>query len=225
MPRWASIPRVTTSVLRAMSEGMSGYRVLHGSDAHWRPSNQMGVLNTDLAKQLEVETLGARLWRLRPGQASTRHRHRDTAELYVVLESAGRMRVGDEALTLEPPERGLRGAGRGAPAVQRHRRRPAVAGGGRTARGGEHARDDRRGSGLDLSRRTQGDASGAGALDGRSGNDRRGSRLRTNHGCRVGRCGRPLVVARLVPRPRKEAVRPRPGRGLVGEGARGRRRE
>jgi len=84
-----------------MSEGMSGYRVLHGSDAHWRPSNQMGVLNTDLAKQLEVETLGARLWRLRPGQASTRHRHRDTAELYVVLESAGRMRVGDEALTLE----------------------------------------------------------------------------------------------------------------------------
>src|SRR5215217_6293185 len=102
MPRWASIPRVTTSVLRAMSEGMSGYRVLHGSDAHWRPSNQMGVLNTDLAKQLEVETLGARLWRLRPGQASTRHRHRDTAELYVVLEGAGRMRVGGEALTLEP---------------------------------------------------------------------------------------------------------------------------
>jgi len=85
-----------------MSEGMSGYRVLPASDAHWRPSNQMGVLNTDLAKQLEAETLGARLWRLRPGQASTRHRHRDTAELYVVLEGTGRMRVGDEALTLEP---------------------------------------------------------------------------------------------------------------------------
>ena len=81
---------------------MSGHRVLHASDAHWRPSNQMGVLNTDLAKQLEAQTLGARLWRLRPGQASTRHRHRGTAELYVVLEGTGRLRVADELLTLEP---------------------------------------------------------------------------------------------------------------------------
>jgi quercetin dioxygenase-like cupin family protein len=80
----------------------SGYQVLHASDAYWRPSNQMGVLNTDLAKQLEAETLGARLWRLAPGQASTRHRHRATAELYVVLEGTGRLRVADELLTLEP---------------------------------------------------------------------------------------------------------------------------
>jgi quercetin dioxygenase-like cupin family protein len=80
----------------------SGYQVLHACDAHWRPSNQMGVLNTDLAKQLEAETLGARLWRLAPGQASTRHRHRATAELYVVLEGTGRLRVADELLTLEP---------------------------------------------------------------------------------------------------------------------------
>jgi mannose-6-phosphate isomerase-like protein (cupin superfamily) len=61
----------------------------------------MGVLNTDLAKQLEAETLGARLWRLVPGQASTRHRHRRTAELYVVLEGTGRLRVEDDVLTLE----------------------------------------------------------------------------------------------------------------------------
>ena len=80
----------------------SGYQVLHASDAYWRPSNQMGVLNTDLAKQLEAETLGARLWRLQPGQASTRHRHRATTELYVVLEGTGRLRVADELLTLEP---------------------------------------------------------------------------------------------------------------------------
>jgi quercetin dioxygenase-like cupin family protein len=80
----------------------SGYQVLHSSDAYWRPSNQMGVLNTDLAKQLEAETLGARLWRLQPGQASTRHRHRATTELYVVLEGTGRLRVADEVLTLEP---------------------------------------------------------------------------------------------------------------------------
>jgi uncharacterized cupin superfamily protein len=81
---------------------MTGYRVLNASDAYWRPSNQMGVLNTDLAKQLAAETLGARLWRLQPGQASTRHRHRATTELYVVLEGTGRLRVADELLTLEP---------------------------------------------------------------------------------------------------------------------------
>ena len=51
------------------------YRALPAADAFWRPSNQMQVLNTDLAKQLEATDLGARLWRLAPGQASTRHRH------------------------------------------------------------------------------------------------------------------------------------------------------
>ncbi len=78
------------------------HTVLHARDAHWRPSNAMGVLNTDLAKQLGAAFLGARLWRVAPGQASTRHRHYREAELYVVLEGTGRMRVGDELLTLEP---------------------------------------------------------------------------------------------------------------------------
>jgi uncharacterized cupin superfamily protein len=80
----------------------AGFRVLDAGDAFWRPSNQMGVQNTDLAKQLEVATLGARLWRLVPGQASTRHRHFEQTELYVVLEGTGRIRVGDELLTLPP---------------------------------------------------------------------------------------------------------------------------
>ncbi len=78
------------------------YRVLPAADAFWRPSNQMGVLNTDLAKQLGAATLGARLWRLTPGQASTRHRHADQDELYVLLEGRGRVRVDDDLLTLEP---------------------------------------------------------------------------------------------------------------------------
>ncbi|MHB1568054.1 MAG: cupin domain-containing protein [Solirubrobacteraceae bacterium] len=78
------------------------YRVLSAADAFWRPSNQMGVLNTDLAKQLEASTLGARLWRLHPGQSSTRHRHRHTQELYLLLEGTGRIRVGEELHTLEP---------------------------------------------------------------------------------------------------------------------------
>ena len=62
----------------------------------------MGVLNTDVGRQLGAENLGMRLWRLRPGQASTKHRHRVTEELYLLLEGSGRMRVGDEVLTLEP---------------------------------------------------------------------------------------------------------------------------
>ncbi len=80
----------------------ASYRVLRGAQAFWRPSNQMGVLNCDLAKQLEATALGARLWRLKPGEASTGHRHRSTTELYVVLEGTGRLRVGDELLTLAP---------------------------------------------------------------------------------------------------------------------------
>jgi quercetin dioxygenase-like cupin family protein len=78
------------------------YRVLEAGEAFWRPSNQMKVENTDLAKQLEAQTLGARLWRLHPGQASTWHRHQAEYELYLVLEGKGRMRLGDESLALEP---------------------------------------------------------------------------------------------------------------------------
>lgn len=79
-----------------------GCRSLPAGDAHWRPSNQMGVLNTDLAAQLGAQQLGARLWRLAPGQASTRHRHRTQEELYVLLEGTGRMRIGPELFTLSP---------------------------------------------------------------------------------------------------------------------------
>jgi uncharacterized cupin superfamily protein len=79
-----------------------GYTVLRAEDQFWRPSNQMGVLNTDLARQLSAESLGARLWRLTPGQASTRHRHLTQHELYVVLEGEGRIRIDGELLGLSP---------------------------------------------------------------------------------------------------------------------------
>ncbi len=76
-------------------------RLLRASDAHWRESNQMRVLNTDLAKQLGATHLGARLWRLHPGQASTRHRHAEQEELYVLLEGRGRVRVEGELYELQ----------------------------------------------------------------------------------------------------------------------------
>jgi uncharacterized cupin superfamily protein len=78
------------------------YRKLSASEAFWRPSNQMGIENTDLGRQLESTQLGARLWRLKPGQASTRHRHFDQEELYLLLEGEGRIRVDDDLLTLGP---------------------------------------------------------------------------------------------------------------------------
>jgi len=81
----------------------TGYRLLRAGEAFWRPSNSMGIPNTDLAKQLEARTLGARLWRLQPGQAQTKHRHAVQEELYVLLEGRGRIRIGDEdPLALEP---------------------------------------------------------------------------------------------------------------------------
>jgi quercetin dioxygenase-like cupin family protein len=78
------------------------WKLLRSADAFWRPSNQMKVENTDLGKQLEASKLGARLWRLAPGQASSKHRHLGQEELYVLLEGAGRVRIDDEVLTLAP---------------------------------------------------------------------------------------------------------------------------
>ena len=78
------------------------YRVLHAREAFWRPSNQMRVQNTDLGAQLGLDWLGARLWRLEPGETSTRHRHIDQTELYLLLEGTGRIRIGDDLVTLEP---------------------------------------------------------------------------------------------------------------------------
>jgi uncharacterized cupin superfamily protein len=82
---------------------VTGYRLLTAGDAFWRRSNQMKIQNTDLGKQLEAQSLGARVWRLEPGQASTKHRHAVQEELYVLLEGRGRIRIGDsDPLTLGP---------------------------------------------------------------------------------------------------------------------------
>jgi uncharacterized cupin superfamily protein len=79
-----------------------GYRVLKATDAFWRRSNQMKTPNTDLGGQLGASRLGARMWRLEPGKASTKHRHFTQEELYVLLEGEGRVRVDEEVLTLAP---------------------------------------------------------------------------------------------------------------------------
>lgn len=78
------------------------YRLLRSADAFWRRSNQMKTPNTDLGGQLEAQQVGARMWRLGPGNASTRHRHFTQEELYVLLEGEGRVRIGTDVLTLAP---------------------------------------------------------------------------------------------------------------------------
>ena len=78
------------------------YRLLKSADAFWRRSNAMKTPNTDLGGQLEASQMGARIWRIEPGKASTRHRHFTQEELYVLLEGEGRVRIGDEVLTLAP---------------------------------------------------------------------------------------------------------------------------
>ena len=44
--------------------------------------------------------MGARLWRLPPKSANTLHKHIRAEEFYFVLEGTGRIRVGDETLTV-----------------------------------------------------------------------------------------------------------------------------
>jgi uncharacterized cupin superfamily protein len=89
--------RFRNGILAAVS-----HRLLKAEDAFWRRSNQMQTPNTDLGKQLEASQIGARMWRLEPGKASTKHRHFTQEEFYVLLEGEGRVRIDDEVLTLSP---------------------------------------------------------------------------------------------------------------------------
>ena len=60
----------------------------------------MKILNADYLERTGSDNFGARLWRLPPNSANTLHKHIRTEEFYFVLEDVGRMRVGDETLTV-----------------------------------------------------------------------------------------------------------------------------
>ncbi len=79
---------------------LPGYTLITPSDLHWRPSNLMKIPNADFLERTGSENLGARLWRLPPGSANTLHKHVRSEEFFFVLEGTGRMRVGDETLTV-----------------------------------------------------------------------------------------------------------------------------
>lgn len=77
-----------------------GYKLVTPDDLHWRPSNLMRIPNADYLERTGSENIGARLWRLPPKSANTLHKHVRSEEFYFVLEGTGRMRVGDETLSV-----------------------------------------------------------------------------------------------------------------------------
>jgi len=83
-----------------------GYFLIKPEDLHWRLSNLMMIPNADFLERTGSEILGARLWRLPPKSANTLHKHIKQEEFYFVLEGTGRIRVGDETLTV-PKHGGL----------------------------------------------------------------------------------------------------------------------
>ena len=60
----------------------------------------MKIPNADFLERTKSEVLGARLWRLRPKSANTLHRHPIMEEFYFVVEGMGRMRIGEQTLTV-----------------------------------------------------------------------------------------------------------------------------
>jgi mannose-6-phosphate isomerase-like protein (cupin superfamily) len=85
---------------------IEGYFLIKPEDLFWRPSNMMRIPNADFLERTKSEILGARLWRLPPGSANTLHRHPKMEEFYFVVEGVGRIRIGNETLTV-PQHGGL----------------------------------------------------------------------------------------------------------------------
>ena len=79
---------------------IAGYFLIKPEDLAWRPSNLMKIPNADFLERTGSGNMGARLWRLPPQSANTLHKHIRAEEFYFVLEGVGRMRVGEETLTV-----------------------------------------------------------------------------------------------------------------------------
>ena len=81
-------------------KAIQGYHLIKPEDLFWRPSNLMQIPNADYLERTGTENMSARLWRLPPKSANTLHKHIRQEEFYFVLEGTGRMRVGEETLTV-----------------------------------------------------------------------------------------------------------------------------
>jgi mannose-6-phosphate isomerase-like protein (cupin superfamily) len=81
-------------------KSVDGYHLIVPGDLSWRPSKMMRIPNADFLERTASEILGARLWRLPPMSANTLHKHVLAEEFYFVVEGVGRMRVGNDTLTV-----------------------------------------------------------------------------------------------------------------------------
>jgi mannose-6-phosphate isomerase-like protein (cupin superfamily) len=81
-------------------KSIEGYHLITPGDLAWRPSNMMRIPNADYLERTGSKNLGARLWRMPPKSANTLHKHVRAEEFYFVLEGTGRIRVGQETLTV-----------------------------------------------------------------------------------------------------------------------------
>ena len=79
---------------------ITGYHLIKPDDLTWRPSNLMRIPNADFLERTGSQILGARLWRMPPKSANTLHKHVRAEEFYFVVEGTGRIRIGDETLTV-----------------------------------------------------------------------------------------------------------------------------
>src|SRR6266496_4525840 len=81
-------------------KAVDGYFLIKPDDLAWRPSNLMRIPNADFLELTGSQILGARLWRLPPRSANTLHKHVRAEEFYFVVEGTGRIRVGEETITV-----------------------------------------------------------------------------------------------------------------------------
>lgn len=79
---------------------IQGYHFIPPEALAWRKSNLMKIPNADYLERTGSENIGARLWRMPPKSANTLHKHIRAEEFYFVLEGIGRLRVGEETLTV-----------------------------------------------------------------------------------------------------------------------------
>jgi mannose-6-phosphate isomerase-like protein (cupin superfamily) len=79
---------------------IDGYFLIKPEDMTWQPAKPMQIPYADFLERTKSEILGARLWRFPPQSANTLHKHVRAEEFYFVVEGVGRMRVGEETLTV-----------------------------------------------------------------------------------------------------------------------------
>jgi mannose-6-phosphate isomerase-like protein (cupin superfamily) len=87
------------------------YAIANPDDFETEPSEISGTPNVNLADILGCTEMRPRVWYLDPGDGMSYHRQDEQEEFYYVLEGPGRIRLGDETLTVEtgttlrvPPE-------------------------------------------------------------------------------------------------------------------------